>query len=572
MSELQSQLASVESSFVSCARAGGDPSHLEELRSEWQGFLALVSKLSIRLVNFIDLHRPDCKDKDKLLAERIFQEARIEALNNAARMIAKTRDPGAALLAAVRSVTDPGVACIQTIKDQLREEIKSQLHAAANGRRVSPAISCSDAFSLASDPDLLNSLRATNTQRWLTDVLKWQVLDLNLQRREKADAETLQELLMQKEKDILAAMESRVDKEMNSGSVRRHALESAADSLLARVEAVKGKSIKDREQLSKAAVASRSPVAVALSEGVADQEAAGVSQTRDFTLDSPPVNSHSVDSAAVVSSPALVASPELSAAPDYRALAKKAIAEKMKAAEKAVAEKAVAEKAVADKAGQKAENSTTSSKRGSLAAEKAARKAASVALSGVADPSTSSLLPVLPHAASVDQPVKPLARPLDHEDPLLASSPSSSSSTLKPTQRELFAARLAGKKSGVDQKPVAKEVIPKDEVKKEVPVEAQRSKPPSRGPTSPTSPPVPLLDLRAVTRDSNDMPINKRQVSNDPAARPGSALVAPVEISRESSSSYIDLPVSSQFRKKPVVIPDDDDGTSKSDEEEDALR
>lgn len=81
-------------------------------------------------------------------------------------------------------------------------------------------------FALSSSPEELQALRKSNTLRWLNDVLKWQVIDMNIQLRRVERSESLRKQIEVKKEIIKKMLRLRVEQ---SGSLMK--LDAANKSL-----------------------------------------------------------------------------------------------------------------------------------------------------------------------------------------------------------------------------------------------------------------------------------------------------------------------------------------------------
>ena len=244
--DLAGHLAAVESAFLEAGRRGEEISRLERLRAEWRGLLLLVSRSAARMTRMLNGLSSDSKTS----LERDFEESRIDSLRGVAKVIGMTRDKKVKstdgfnvlplyaqsmrqLISSINSLPndDPVGEDISRLRKEFQSQVEDRLNAAIEGRRVVSYPAGSE-FTLTSEPDELNSLRSTNTQRWLTDVLKWQVIDINLQRRRRGRGAELAALVEEKKKMIFSILDERVFREVTDGVKGVARIEAVAQRLL----------------------------------------------------------------------------------------------------------------------------------------------------------------------------------------------------------------------------------------------------------------------------------------------------------------------------------------------------
>lgn len=83
---------------------------------------------------------------------------------------------------------------------------------------VASADSDSVEFALMSSPEELESVKQSNTMRWLNDVLKWQAIDMHIQLRRVHKSQTLRGLIDSKKRIIKDVLRTKVDQ---SGALKK---------------------------------------------------------------------------------------------------------------------------------------------------------------------------------------------------------------------------------------------------------------------------------------------------------------------------------------------------------------
>jgi hypothetical protein len=96
-----------------------------------------------------------------------------------------------------------------------------------------PKKSHSIEFALSTSHEELDSVKSTNSMRWLNDVLKWQVLDMNLQLRRRHSAVELRRLIETKKEIIREIMSDKVRQAMAQKKLElsKAGLDQAIDAL-----------------------------------------------------------------------------------------------------------------------------------------------------------------------------------------------------------------------------------------------------------------------------------------------------------------------------------------------------
>ena len=96
-----------------------------------------------------------------------------------------------------------------------------------------PKKSHSIEFALSTSHEELDSVKSTNSMRWLNDVLKWQVLDMNLQLRRRHSAVELRRLIETKKEIIREIMSDKVRQAMAQKKLElsKTGLDQAIDAL-----------------------------------------------------------------------------------------------------------------------------------------------------------------------------------------------------------------------------------------------------------------------------------------------------------------------------------------------------
>ena len=208
-------LSGVEDAFILAAKRGANPQKIERLRNQWKNLVSITLRAGDSLID--KLGEMTATDPVEA-AELQFQATRLEALSETAKLLSKMKKPSPVL----------NDSKIEEKRRELRKIVSDRLDAAVEG--VPPAVK-GDAFKLVSTPDILNSHRKTLSERWLNDVLKWQAIDLNLQRRNGVDKAELLRLKKDKQVVILSQLEARIAHESQAT-----AIEEEADAMLAAVE------------------------------------------------------------------------------------------------------------------------------------------------------------------------------------------------------------------------------------------------------------------------------------------------------------------------------------------------
>ena len=207
-------LNGVQEAFILAAKQGANPQKLERLRNQWKNLVALTLKAGDSLID--KLGEMTATDPAEA-AELKFQAARLEALSETAKLFQRMKRPSENL----------SESKVGQMKRQVLDIVSQRLDAAVDAVHVPKT----DAFKMTSSPELLNSHRATLSDRWLNDVLKWQAIDLNLQRRSGLDREELLKLKEEKQRAILDQLEARIATQLHSS-----AIEDEADAMLAALE------------------------------------------------------------------------------------------------------------------------------------------------------------------------------------------------------------------------------------------------------------------------------------------------------------------------------------------------
>jgi hypothetical protein len=207
-------LNGVEDAFILAAKMGADPAKLEELRNQWKNLMSTVLRVGDHLIDKLgSLANTDPDETERLK----FQSQRFQALNQTAQLLRRIKAPEVAV--------DP--PDISEIKRILKTTIKDRLEAAVSGKPAPRS-----ALTMVSSAEQLDQHRATNSERWLNDQLKWQVLDLSLQRRLEMDKAKLRQLKEEKQRMLLAELEARIDREVML-EIQADRLDEEAETILA---------------------------------------------------------------------------------------------------------------------------------------------------------------------------------------------------------------------------------------------------------------------------------------------------------------------------------------------------
>lgn len=114
----------------------------------------------------------------------------------------------------------------QLVRESLESEVDKVLDNFSNDS-LAPFRSLPTEFALISSPEGLDIIKKSDSMRWLNDVLKWQVRDLNLQIQQRREIFDLQQEIARK-KDVIKGIVR--DKLLQSASIRKlHAAKTGLD-------------------------------------------------------------------------------------------------------------------------------------------------------------------------------------------------------------------------------------------------------------------------------------------------------------------------------------------------------
>ena len=120
----------------------------------------------------------------------------------------------------------------ENLKELLSDEIDHRLRK-VNAESLANVKSESIEFAVSAEPHELDAFRKTNTMRWLNDVLKWQVIDMNVQMRKQAHIEEYRALLNTKKSKIKEILCNKIDKaaELKQIQIANRMLDRALEGL-----------------------------------------------------------------------------------------------------------------------------------------------------------------------------------------------------------------------------------------------------------------------------------------------------------------------------------------------------
>ena len=207
----------MENAFILAAKSGADPDKIHQLRKQWRNLNQIVSLVEGRLLEILERM---AAGGSAGATELKFQSDRLEALGQTIKLMEKMKND---------STRDP-INSLESLKTQLKQIVSDRFDSAIAGAKpITP--STGKEFNLESSKLVLNSLRATNSERWMNDVVKWGVLDLNLQRRNGVDEEKLFAIKNDKMKIIIPMLEERVEREVWT-EMSHDALEAESETLI----------------------------------------------------------------------------------------------------------------------------------------------------------------------------------------------------------------------------------------------------------------------------------------------------------------------------------------------------
>lgn len=120
----------------------------------------------------------------------------------------------------------------EDLKELLSDEIDYRLRK-VNAESLANVKSESIEFAVSAEPYELDAFRKTNTMRWLNDVLKWQVIDMNVQMQKEAQIEEYRALLNMKKSKIKEILCKKIDKaaELKQMQIANRMLDRALEGL-----------------------------------------------------------------------------------------------------------------------------------------------------------------------------------------------------------------------------------------------------------------------------------------------------------------------------------------------------
>lgn len=116
-------------------------------------------------------------------------------------------------------------ACLESEVDKSLDSFSSSSMRAGNSSSIE--------FALTSSHEEIDAIKSSNSMRWLNDVLKWQVLDMNIQLRQKHEAIYFERLIKIKKEVIREVIRNKVRQSMSTRKLElaKSGLDNTIDAL-----------------------------------------------------------------------------------------------------------------------------------------------------------------------------------------------------------------------------------------------------------------------------------------------------------------------------------------------------